>query len=77
MTGVQTCALPILGDKGRLMPMIPATAYFPYSMRANANQALLAERLANGATNTNFKVVDVQYVPYLDAFNNGWTGVGT
>jgi phage major head subunit gpT-like protein len=66
-----------MGDKGRLMPMIPAVAYFPYSMRADVNQTLLAEKLANGASNTNFKVVDIQFVPYLDAIANGWTGVGT
>jgi phage major head subunit gpT-like protein len=55
-----------LGDRGKKMPMIPTDAYFPYSMRADANQQLLAERLANGASNTNFKVVNVHYVPYLD-----------
>lgn len=66
-----------MGDKGRMMPLIPAVAYFPYSMRSSVNQALLAERLASGASNTNYKVVDVKFVPYLDAYANGWRGIGT
>ena len=55
-----------LGDKGAKMPMIPTDAYFPLSLRGDANENLLADRLANGATNTNFKIVNVHFVPWLD-----------
>lgn len=55
-----------LGDKGSKMPLTPTTAYFPLSMRGDAAQTLLVEKLASGASNFNFKVVDVKFVPYLD-----------
>lgn len=55
-----------LGDKGSKMPLTPAVAYFPYSMRSDVNATLMVERLASGASNPNFKIVDVKFVPYLD-----------
>jgi phage major head subunit gpT-like protein len=55
-----------LGDKGSKMPLTPTDAYFPLSMRSDVNATLLVERLANGASNPNFKIVNVHFVPYLD-----------
>lgn len=55
-----------LGDKGSKMPLIPTDLYVPYSLRADVNATILVERLANGASNANFKIVNVHFVPYLD-----------
>lgn len=55
-----------LGDKGTKMPLVPTDAYFPLSLRGDAAQTLLVEKLANGASNFNFKVVNVHFVPWLD-----------
>lgn len=55
-----------LGDKGTKMPLVPADAYFPYSLRGTAAESLLVERLADGSSNYNFKVVNVHFVPWLD-----------
>jgi phage major head subunit gpT-like protein len=55
-----------LGDKGTKMPLMPTDAYFPLSLRGDAATTLLVDKLANGASNFNFKVVDVHFVPWLD-----------
>lgn len=66
-----------MGDKGSPMPMIPTDIYVPQSLRASAAGTLLVERLADGASNYNFKVVNVNFVPYLDYVNAGQVGIGT
>jgi hypothetical protein len=48
------------------MPLMPTDAYFPLSLRKDAATVLLVDKLASGASNFNFKVVDVHFVPWLD-----------
>jgi phage major head subunit gpT-like protein len=52
-------------DRGAKLGLKPTVLLVGASNRAAANKNILADRLANGADNTNYKVVDVIVTPYL------------
>lgn len=52
-------------DEGRPLGIKPTHLVCGGTNRAAANDVVLAERLANGASNTNFKAVEVMVVPWL------------
>lgn len=52
-------------DEGRPLGIKPDLLVVGASNRAAANAVVLAEKLANGASNTNYKAVDVLVVPWL------------
>lgn len=49
----------ITGDYGRKIDNKPNLLVVPTNLRGQANEVIMAERLANGATNTNRNLVDV------------------
>jgi phage major head subunit gpT-like protein len=52
-------------DTGRKLGLKPSILVVGPSNRAAANACVLRERLANGSSNTNYKIVDVLVTPYL------------
>ncbi|PLX49122.1 MAG: hypothetical protein C0613_08345 [Desulfobulbaceae bacterium] len=54
------------GDHGKPLGVMPNLLVVGSGNRAAAKAVIEAERLANGASNTNFKAVDVLVVPWLD-----------
>lgn len=52
-------------DGGDPLGMMPDLLVVPPALRAAANEAVLAERKANGASNPNYKAVDVLITPWL------------
>jgi phage major head subunit gpT-like protein len=53
------------GDEGRPLGVKPNLLVIPVSLRNAANEIVAVQRLANGADNPNFKLVDVLIVPWL------------
>lgn len=53
------------GDRGKKLGIQPKLLVVPPSMREQANELLMAERLANGATNTNRNAVDLLITSWL------------
>ncbi len=53
------------GDRGKKLGIQPKLLVVPPSMREQANELLLAERLANGATNTNRGAVELLISSWL------------
>ncbi|MEI6704141.1 MAG: Mu-like prophage major head subunit gpT family protein [Deltaproteobacteria bacterium] len=52
-------------DGGRPLGITPTLLVVPPSLRADALELLTAERLANGASNTNFKAVEMLVTPWV------------
>lgn len=52
-------------DGGDPLNLTPDLLVVPPALRATANEIILAERLANGASNPNYKAVDVLVTPWL------------
>jgi phage major head subunit gpT-like protein len=55
----------IKADGGRPMAIKPTVLVVPPTLRANAIEIVKNERLANGASNPNFGVVDLIVSPWL------------
>lgn len=53
------------GDEGRPLGIKPGLLVIPPSLRNAANEIVAVQRLANGADNPNFKIVDVMIAPWL------------
>lgn len=53
------------GDEGRPLGIKPTLLVIPSSLRNAANEILAVQRLANGADNPNFKLVEVLIAPWL------------
>ena len=58
--------LNLKGDYGRPLGLMPSLLVCGSSNEAAARDLLWAEKLANGASNTDFKLVDLLIVPWLD-----------
>ena len=58
--------LSLKSDEGRPLAINPDLLMVGPSNRENAFEVIKAERLANGATNTNRGVVEVLIVPWLE-----------
>lgn len=54
------------GDSGRPLGIRPTHLLVPPSLRAAANAVVLTERLASGASNSNYKAVEVIVTPWLE-----------
>lgn len=53
------------GDEGRPLGIKPTLLVIPTSLRNAANEIVAVQRLANGADNPNYKIVDVMIAPWL------------
>ena len=52
-------------DGGRPLGIKPTHLLVPPALRAAANEVVMVERLASGASNANYKAVEVVVVPWL------------
>ena len=53
------------GDEGRPLNIKPTLLVIPSTLRKKADEIVAVQRLANGADNSNFKIVDVLIAPWL------------
>lgn len=53
------------GDEGRPLGIKPTVLVIPPSLRNAANEIVTVQRLASGADNPNYKIVDVMIAPWL------------